>query len=482
MSDKAQDLKTKAFVAQKSPYATKVEKGKTYYWCTCGKSKNQPFCDGSHVEYGKEVGVEFAPMAWTAEEDGEKHFCGCKKTNSAPFCDGSHTKLEEKKSTDEDAAAAKIQALHRGNKGREKAAEKKAEKEGSTGAEYLKKHGVAEALQKLIDQVVAEKPANPLKALEDALKKQLDERDAKNTNHALLFIKPHGQVAAMKSFLEDAIIAAGMIITGAGDVNGKTIDEKGMIDSHYAAIAQYAMQTSPSDLPLSDASKAEFKKTYSAEWEASCKDGKVLNLKATAEKLKMSLEAVNDKVEVAKKDKLAIKLMPGCYCAHLKEDDIFVVNGFYGPMRAQFTAEAAKVSWYTVAWDESKLSWADFRGKFLGATDVTKADKESLRGKLFADHEKYGLPFVPDTSKNCIHGSASPLEGLNERLIWLAASGATLENDPFGKALVAAGLTSDNIKKALTNPTVDGKPLFDVVEDQNAADCTKALVNAKASL
>jgi len=93
MSDKAQDLKTKAFVAQKAPYGVKVEKGKTYYWCTCGKSKNQPFCDGSHVEYSKEQGVNFAPQPWTADEDGEKYFCGCKKTNAPPFCDGSHTKL-----------------------------------------------------------------------------------------------------------------------------------------------------------------------------------------------------------------------------------------------------------------------------------------------------------------------------------------------------------------------------------------------------
>ena len=91
----AQDLKTKAFVAAKAPIGQKVEKGKTYYWCTCGKSKNQPFCDGSHVEYSKEVGVEFGPKAWTAEEDGEKYFCQCKQTNTAPFCDGSHAAIKD---------------------------------------------------------------------------------------------------------------------------------------------------------------------------------------------------------------------------------------------------------------------------------------------------------------------------------------------------------------------------------------------------
>lgn len=74
-------------VAQKSPYAVKVEKGKEYYWCACGRSKNQPFCDGSHK------GTEFTPVAFTADETKEVHLCGCKHTKTAPFCDGSHNKL-----------------------------------------------------------------------------------------------------------------------------------------------------------------------------------------------------------------------------------------------------------------------------------------------------------------------------------------------------------------------------------------------------
>ena len=64
-----------------------LEKGKTYYWCACGQSKNQPFCDGSHK------GSAFTPLAFTVEEPKEKMLCRCKKTSNAPYCDGSHTKL-----------------------------------------------------------------------------------------------------------------------------------------------------------------------------------------------------------------------------------------------------------------------------------------------------------------------------------------------------------------------------------------------------
>lgn len=76
-----------AVIAQKAPYATPVEAGKTYYWCACGRSKTQPFCDGSH----KGTGLE--PVAFTADKTDTVYLCGCKQTATSPFCDGTHKKL-----------------------------------------------------------------------------------------------------------------------------------------------------------------------------------------------------------------------------------------------------------------------------------------------------------------------------------------------------------------------------------------------------
>ena len=76
-----------ARVAQKAPYPSPVEAGKTYYWCACGQSSRQPYCDGSHKDSG------FTPMAFTAEKDGPAYLCGCKSTKSSPYCDGSHKAL-----------------------------------------------------------------------------------------------------------------------------------------------------------------------------------------------------------------------------------------------------------------------------------------------------------------------------------------------------------------------------------------------------
>jgi len=66
------------------PYLVEVEAGKKYFWCACGKSGNQPFCDGSHS------GTGFTPVKFEATESKKVSFCGCKQTKSKPLCDGSH--------------------------------------------------------------------------------------------------------------------------------------------------------------------------------------------------------------------------------------------------------------------------------------------------------------------------------------------------------------------------------------------------------
>ncbi|TWX72512.1 CDGSH iron-sulfur domain-containing protein [Colwellia sp. C1TZA3] len=70
--------------ASNTPYGVEVEAGKNYFWCACGKSQKQPFCDGSHK------GSEFTPVKFTAEESSKIFFCGCKLTKNQPMCDGSH--------------------------------------------------------------------------------------------------------------------------------------------------------------------------------------------------------------------------------------------------------------------------------------------------------------------------------------------------------------------------------------------------------
>lgn len=73
-------------IPQKNPYVLEVSPG-TYAWCACGRSANQPYCDGSHKGSG------FNPVIEQVEVERTVAWCGCKHTSSAPFCDGTHRKL-----------------------------------------------------------------------------------------------------------------------------------------------------------------------------------------------------------------------------------------------------------------------------------------------------------------------------------------------------------------------------------------------------
>jgi CDGSH-type Zn-finger protein len=77
-------MNDKGEIAGRAPMELRLEEGRNYAWCSCGKSATQPLCDGSHKPSA------FRPVMLKAEKNESVWLCVCKQTSTPPFCDGAH--------------------------------------------------------------------------------------------------------------------------------------------------------------------------------------------------------------------------------------------------------------------------------------------------------------------------------------------------------------------------------------------------------
>ena len=202
--------------------------------------------------------------------------------------------------------------------------------------------------------------------------------------------------------------------------------------------------------------------------------------------LEIDAEAIDTAWAAAKKAKRIVKFGGGFYCGALIEEGkptVYVFNAFFMSMRGKFTAPTASITYFVVEFDPTVLSWAEFRGGVLGPTDPMKAPGDSLRGMMASKWESLGLPGAPNTTDNGVHASASPFEGLAERMNWLQTP---IADDTFGAKLLAAGISEETISKWSVDPRVpmpDGGTgsIFDALEDLDLADCIAKAVEVNAA-
>jgi nucleoside diphosphate kinase len=295
---------------------------------------------------------------------------------------------------------------------------------------------------------------------------------APTKNRAFVFVKPHAVTDKVNSLVKDTLEARGLKVTSEGELTSEEIDRKKLIDQHYYSIASKATILTPDKLNV-DAAK--FKGKFGKEWSAVLADKKAFNALDACAELGVDANALNKLWAGAKKADKLVKLGGGFYCGELTHGGktIYVFNGFFMEMRAAYTSPGRRIHYYTVEWDPSKLSWSDFRGKVLGPTDPKDAPADSLRGTVFKNWKALGLGAEPNVGDNAVHASASPFEGMAERMNWL---GVQCKDDDYCYALVRAGLPEPLIAQWATDPQVkinaEGKKgsVFDALEDLNVAE------------
>lgn len=295
------------------------------------------------------------------------------------------------------------------------------------------------------------------------------------TNSAFVFIKPHackGKAGSVESVVEGKFKDSGIRVTDKGEITAEEIDKNMFIDNHYGAIASKAVKMKPSELNVPEKGKKQFEAAFGESWDSAVASGKVYNAKDGAEKLGIDSEGVNAEWGKLTRGKDLIKFGGGFYCGKVK--DIYVMNGFYMSMRAAYCNPGEKIQWYTVSWPSDALSWDDFRGSVLGATDPSEAPKGSIRRSILDEYKKLGLASKPNTGDNGVHASASPFEALAERNNWL---GKNVAEDSYGKGLIAAGVPLEVISKwsgdsqvSVEGETKEGNTMsvFDALEDLDA--------------
>lgn len=381
-------------------------------------------------------------------------------------------KKPDSKKSDADAKAkaeAAAQAEKRAAADAEEANAAKAKADADAKAEAEKKAKAdAEAAKAAADAEAAAAPT-------PEAPKEPEAKKAPLKNSAFVFVKPAANTEATQALVKHVFSDNKISIKSEGSIGGGTIDAKRLIDQHYYAIASKATLTKPKDLPVP---ADKFLAKFGVEWQQALDDDLVFNAADACTKFETDADGLNDKWQAAKDAGTMVKFGGGFYCA--KVEDIYVFNGFFMTMRAGFVMPDVSIHYFVVEFDEADLSWEKFRGEILGPTDPADAPAGSLRGKILAQYQELGIASKPFTGENGVHASASPLEGLAERMNWLEAD---VKTDVFGKELLAVGVDEVTIKQWSVDPAVEhaeGKgSCFDLLEDLDADACLAKCLTIK---
>ncbi|KAL7578315.1 hypothetical protein ACA910_012726 [Epithemia clementina (nom. ined.)] len=305
---------------------------------------------------------------------------------------------------------------------------------------------------------------------------QEETKTADLLNSAFVFVKPHANTPATQELVRKKLTESGITIISEIDIDGATIDKKKLIDRHYYAIASKATILPAKDIPVP---VDKFKESFGEAWEDVLKENRVVNAMDACERFGCDAQELDVAWRSAENEKKVVKFGGGFYCGLLtfKDQKLYVFNAFFMSMRSKFVGEGKSIHCYEVEWSPAKLSWASFRSNVLGPTNPAEAPEGSIRRAILADYEKLGLSAEPNKGDNGVHASASPFEGLAEKMNWL---GKAVGDYSFGRAILAAGVAKKTVEEWSVDPRVtlpDGSQcsLFDALEDLDVADCLEKL-------
>ena len=294
-------------------------------------------------------------------------------------------------------------------------------------------------------------------------------------NYAFVFIKPHANTGQTRKLVSSTLKDRGVQVLSEGEITAEQIDSNMYIDQHYYAIASKATILQPKDL-VPQSFESKFQDKFQESWSNALTSNSLYNAIDACKYFGVDTPGLTALWDAAARNKRIVKLGGGFYCGRLEapgKDPVYVLNGFFMSMRNQFVLPGTSIHYYNVEFDPAELPWSEFRGSVLGPTSPVDAPSTSLRGLIYTNWKSLGLKSVPNTGENGVHASASPFEGLAERNNWLSI---TPEADLFGARLIAeTGISNEKIAAWSVDPQVNGKSIFDQLEDTDSAECIEKI-------
>jgi hypothetical protein len=293
-----------------------------------------------------------------------------------------------------------------------------------------------------------------------------------STNRCFLFLKPHADRESVRSFVSEFLTSRQFKIVSEGIISPDILLD--CVDKQYDDLRRKALVLAPRECTLSSISMMAFEQKFRISWSVAVKKKLVQNAREACDILGVTHSEMRKAwMDCIRLNKM-VKLGRDFYCGYidtiLNKPAVFCINGFYMSMRDEYSVPDASVYYYCVEWDNALTSWKDFRKRIVGDGDPLTAHPESLRAVINNNWKDLGLATALDMTRNGIHCSASAFEALVECTEWLKVS---IENDSFGDQLIRNGITLDELINWMSNVSVNGKPVFDHMENKGSRECVE---------
>ncbi len=300
----------------------------------------------------------------------------------------------------------------------------------------------------------------------------------------LLYVKPHCNVPKVVNLIREILDVFGIRIIAEGKLISSAMIERDVFNRTYQEFVQNFEQFEPQELVLNDDEQSRFSAGFGGQmWDMLVRQKKLVSAKTMYEICNLDEVKLFDLGKKMPKTN-TVRVRKGLYVTRFDElpprstrkPPMYAVNVFCGGLRNTYHAPNAVVSYFVIEWNSSVLSWQDYVHDVIGMNDPGEAEPSSIRGSIYGDWQRLGLPSEPNNLFNCVHGSNSALEGLRDRLTWIR--GSLLLTDLFGARLLAERIPSAMIKKVIeSKSTVEGMSLVrNECQDSGSQRCTEIIL------